>query len=657
MRHTYANVLCGVILSLAFTGPLQAASSSQEWPYFGGSHRFDRYSPLSRINASNVGRLSLLWERPSVDKSITDEFPDVVASPYHRGTPIMLDGVLYSPNGIGLVEAFDALTGKTIWVQKPFKATFKEVVGQSSRGVDVWRDGKSMRIFSVRGEYLYALNANDGSLITAFGEGGRVLLRRQTKDNAPFFSFNGPIVVRDVIVVGGNGGGKVGQGYGDYGLTREAAPENVRAYDVRTGKLRWTFEVMPRVGTPERATWGNAADYTGNMSAWAPLSADDATGYVYVPLSSPTNPNFGGHRPGDNLYANCLVALDSRTGTLVWKFQTVHHDLWDFDNASPPTLADLKVDGKVVKAVIQPNKTGFVFVLDRRTGKPVWPIEERPVPQSTVPGEHSSPTQPFPTRPEPFDVVGSQDENLVDFTPELRAEAITIRNRYVHGDIFTPPSVSNGAASHIQGSFELPGSVGAGNWNTGAFDPQTGRYYAVSTTAPDVLALVEARESEATIGYHYDNTAGPDYPEPPLGVGPQHDIPITKPPYGRITAYDMNEGRRLWVVANGDGPREHPLLKDLKLPPLGTPGRPVALVTQSLLFLGESSAAVFGSGVPGPSHFRAYDKATGRVIASVSLPAGTTGGPITYEVKGKQIIVVPIGSTSHGSSWVALGLP
>ena len=653
----FRKVLTAFTMALALPVAAQGESSARnpaEWSYFGGSHRFDRYSPLAKINAANVKNMRVLWTRPAVDKSILDQFPDVTPSPYLRGTPIMIGGVLYASNGIGLVEAFDAATGRTIWVQKPFAPTFKEVAGQSVRGLDYWRNGREARIISVRGEYLYALNAKDGSLVTSFGNGGRVSLNRDTPDKARYFNFNGPIVVGDVIVVGGNGGGNLGQGFGDFGLTKEARPEDIRGFDVRTGKQVWAFHVMPAPGTAEAATWGGASDYSGNMGAWGPLSADDELGYVYVPLSGPTNPPYGGHRPGANLYSNSLVALDARTGRLVWQYQTVHHDLWDYDNVSPPVIADLRVDRKRVKAVILANKNGFLFVFDRVSGKPVWPIEERPVPASTVPGEQASPTQPFPSKPEPFDRFGLSDDDLIDFTPELRAEAKRIRDHYVHGPMFMPPSVNTGKPGAM-GSILLPSDLGSAGWNTGTFDPETGRYYAVSTTFPNVVGLVKANEPGATIAYRYEDQPEVSFGGPPYGPGPQ-GLPLTKPPYGRITAYDMNKGDKLWVVANGDGPRDHPLLKPLGLPQLGHVGRPVALVTRSLLFLGEGSAAVYGVGIPDKSVFRAYDKGTGKVISELGLPAGTTGGVITYEVDGKQIVLVPIGSTAFGAAWVAMGL-
>ncbi len=400
------------------------AGSAADWSYFGGSKRFDRYSPLAQISRENVGKLQVVWTRSGVDPTLTSQFPDLSPSNYLRGTPIFWNGALYVPNGVGLVEAFDAESGRTLWVQKPYEMTLKEAAGQSTRGVDMWGQGKERRVISVRGEYLYELDAKTGAAIVEFGDKGRVSLNRHTPDGAAFFAFNGPIVVGDVIVVGGNGGGKAGGGYGDGGPETQSSPEDIRGYDVRTGRQLWQFHILPRAGEPGHETWGKgSADIVGNMGAWAPLSADEELGNVYVPLSAPTNSYYGGHRPGNNLYSDSLVALNAKTGALIWSFQMVHHDLWDSDNASAPTLGDITVSGKKIKAVIQPNKNGFLFVLDRTSGKPVWPIVERPVPKGILPGEETSPTQPFPTRPAPFDRQGIATDDLIDFTPALRADA------------------------------------------------------------------------------------------------------------------------------------------------------------------------------------------------------------------------------------------
>lgn len=652
MRVLTLVLLLGGLPGLVIAG----GAESSQWSYFGGSRRFDRYSPLAQIDAGNVNRLRAVWTRPGLDASLAQKYPDLAPSNYLRGTPILIDGVLYAPDAVGLVEAFDPATGKTLWVQKPFTDSLKEATGDSSRGVDYWREGQDLRILSVRGEYLYALDAATGALKEGFGDHGRVWLNRHTPDRARYFGFNGPIVVGDVIVVGGNGGGRTGAGYGDGGPEREARPENIRGYDVRSGRQLWTFHLIPQRGEKGRASWGKgSADFVGNMAAWAPLSADEKLGYVYVPLSAPTNSYFGGHRPGNNLYSDSLVALDARSGKLIWYFQMVHHDLWDYDNASAPTLGEITVEGQRIPAVMQPNKNGFLFVFDRRNGKPVWPIIERPVPRSTVPDEVASPTQPFPTRPPAFDRQGMTEDELIDFTPELRAQAKKILEQYDYGPLYSPLTVVDGRPGSKKGTIIVPSTWGAGNWNTGAFDPEHGVYYAVSMTLPEVNPLSRPTEPGATIAYEVAEPL-PGAEVSMYGPGPA-GLPLLKPPYGRITALDLNTGDKLWTVANGDGPRHHPLLEPLHLPPLGTIGRPAPLLTRTLLFLGESSDAIFGSvGDAHDSHFRAYDKASGKVVWETGLPAGTTGGPVTYETGGKQYIVVPIGGKDYGSGWIALAL-
>jgi len=659
MKHGGYLAFGAAIMAVAFPVGAQTPPAG-EWPSYGGNHAVDRYSPLSQIDAGNVGKLQMLWKRPAIDASLVAEFPDLSPSNYFRGTPIMVDGVLYAPDGVGLVEAFDARTGGTKWVQRPYAATLKEAAGISTRGVEHWKSGTEERIVVVRGDFLYALDAKNGGYIAGFGEKGRVSLRRTTPDNTGFMGLNGPIVVGDVIVVSGGGGGG-GADAGDGGDKREGTPEDVRGYDVRSGKLLWTFHVMPQEGDPARKSWGlDSAKDVGHMGAWATMSADEKLGLVYVPLTAPSNSYYGGHRPGDNLYANSLVALDAKTGKRAWHYQMVHHDLWDYDNASPPTLGTITHGGKRVDVVIQPNKTGFLFVFDRKTGKPIWPIEERPVPQSTVPGEATSPTQPFPTKPEPFDRQGVTEADLIDFTPEIAAEAKRIASHYTMGPLFSPPLLREPGPNGKKGVLAAPGAWGSGNWNTGAFDPETGRYYAVSMTLVNAFVLAKTDKPGATIAYQWP---GPEEgveadPETALyGPGP-HGLPLLKPPYGRITAYDMNKGDKLWTVANGDGPRDHPALKGLNLPPLGTPGRPAPLLTKTLLFLGESSDAIYGqSGVAGTSTFRAYDKTSGAELWRTTLPAGATGGPITYEVDGRQIIIVPVGGKQFGAGWLAYGLP
>ena len=649
----------------------QKTNATGEWRSYGSDKGFTRYSPLDQINRDNVHNLHVVWTRPALDLQIAAKFPDLVSSDYFRGTPVIVNGTLYAPDGVGLIEAFDAATGKTKWVQQPVEPTLQEAAGQSTRGVAYWRKNADERIVSVRKDYLYEIDAKTGKPMRDFGENGRVSLNRHTPDEAVYFGFPGPFIANDVIVVGGNGGGKTGGGYGDDGFDSRAKPEDIRGYDIYSGKQLWTFHVLPHKGEPGYDTWGKgSAEYMGNMAAWGSMTADEQLGYIYVPLSAPTVSYYGGHRPGKNLYSDSLLALNAKTGKLVWYFQMVHHDLWDYDSATPPVLGDITVDGRRIKAVIASNKTGFLYVFDRVTGKPVWPIEERPVPQSTAPGEETWPTQPFPTKPPAYDRQGFTEADLTDFTPELHRKAVEIASHYVLGPLFTPPSVMKDGK---KGTLALPSAWGSGNWNTGAFDPETGIYYAVSMTQPTAYGLAKSTDPKATMEY-WVPFGEPQQPaageaahrQPPPAHSEnaeQHPglnvegLPLMKPPYGRITALDLNKGTKLWMVPNGDGPRNHPLLKNLNLPPLGNLGRPVAMVTKTLLFVGDASESLFGrAGISGPAKFRAYDKATGQLIWQMDLPVGTTGGPMIYMADGQQLIIVPIGGKGYGAGWLALGL-
>ena len=433
-------------------------------------------------------------------------------------------------------------------------------------------------------------------------------------------------------------------------MRKEGQAGEVRAFDVRTGKPRWTFRVIPREGEPGIETWDQESwRYTGAGNVWAPMSADDELGYIYLPTTSPTNDMYGGHRLGNNLFSDSVVCLDAKTGKMVWHFQTIHHDLFDYDNPAAPILGDITVDGRRIKAVMQVTKQSFTYVFDRVTGKPVWPIVERPVPQSIVPGERTSATQPVPTKPPPFDRQGVAIDDLIDFTPELRAEAIEIVKHYVTGPVFMPPSLIGQGPNDTKGTIQLPGSVGGADWTGAGFDPETGMLYVPSMTNPFVANLVSGNPQQTNLRYRASTRE--------LLMGPQ-GLPLMKPPYGRITAIDLNRGEHAWMVPNGDGPRDHPLLKSLNLPPLGHASRGAPLVTKTLLFAPDGDQV--NTRTPpggGGKKFRALDKATGKTVWETDLDAGATGAPMTYMYKGKQYIVVAIGGRDHSAEFVALTLP
>jgi quinoprotein glucose dehydrogenase len=656
------------------------------WTHYGGDKAVTRYSPLAQITAANVSSLKIAWRRPGVDPRLTKAFPDLNPQPNYRATPVILNGVLYAPNAVGLLEAFDPTSGRTLWTQQPDKEGLAGVSGQSTRGADVWQRGTDRRLVFTRGEFLHVLDSETGKPSPGFGDQGRVNLHIDSPRANNYRWTGGPTVVGDVVIVAGNGGGT-----GDLGIVKEGAPEDVRGFDVRTGKLLWTFHVIPRPGEFGADTWGDSLSYVGSVGAYGAVTADEELGYVYVPLTAPSTV-YGGHRPGINLFGSSLVCLDAKTGKRVWHYQMVHHDIWDYDNESAPVLGDITVNGRRIKAVMQPNKNGFLYVFDRVTGQPVWPIEERPVPQSTVPGEQTWPTQPFPTKPPAFDRQGLTLDDLIDFTPELRAEAVAYLKDYVIGPMYTPPSVVSDEPGGKKGTYTNPGTWGAANWHTGAFDPETGIFYAVSHTLPYLNNLVKATDPKATLAYHFKQPPpspnagrgsgaagtqgqGVNQPQPggasqggqtPQGNSGQRmreliskeGLPLTKPPYGRITAIDVNRGEHVWMVPNGDGPRNHPRLKHLNLPPLGIHGRAAPLVTKTLLFLGEGSDSIGGLPADGWGRmFRAYDKATGKVLWETELPAGTSGGPMTYMAAGKQYVVVAIGGRNHPPELVAFALP
>ena len=400
-------VVCAALLGAAGESP------RGEWRYYAGDNGSKKYSPLDQINPSNISKLRVAWRRPQIDPSVLAASPGLRLTNNYRSTPIMVDGVLYATNAVGIAEAFDPETGKTIWTQKiPGELTGNPGLGGAIRAVAYWGRGNDARIFSYQKQYLYALHPKTGEPVREFGDQGRIDLSiaGQFLWNAP------PLVVKDVVVIGASMPDQ------DSATKKEGVPGEVRAFDARTGRLRWSWRAIPRENEPGSETWeSDALRYIGAGNVWAPMSADDDLGYIYLPTSGATNDMFGGHRPGANLYTSSIVCLDATTGKRIWHFQMVHHDLFDYDTPAAPVLADISVNGRRVKAVVQVTKQAFAYVLDRVNGKPVWPIEERPVPASTVPGERAFPTQPFPTKPPAFDRQGITVDDLIDFTPELRA--------------------------------------------------------------------------------------------------------------------------------------------------------------------------------------------------------------------------------------------
>jgi glucose dehydrogenase len=630
------------LLFLAGSGTPLHAQDAEQWGFYSANGHTTRYSPLAQIDASNVARLRIAWRHPQADPAVVAANPDLTLSQRYMATPIYVNGALYIPNGFGLAEAIDPKTGRTLWTQKPLIDGPEGLPSlMISKGVAYWGRGGDARILTVRQQHLFALNPRSGEPITTFGDGGKVDL------TTPDFRYKWagvPVVAGDVVIVGSS---MLEQ---DSAVYKNGEPGEVRAFDVRTGKPRWTFQAIPREGDPATATWRNDSwKYSGAANTWSTFSVDEELGRVYVPTSGGTNDMYGGHRLGDNLYTSSIVCLDAKTGERVWHFQTVHHDLFDYDLPAAPILVDITVDGRDIRALAQVTKQGFVFVLDRVTGKPVWPIEERPVPKSTVPGEVTSPTQPYPTKPPAFERQGLTADDLIDFTPELRAEALEIVKRYVIGPQFTPPSVIGKGPNDTLGTIQLAGASGGANWNGGAFDPETNVLYVGSRTVAFVADLFAPDPARSDLRYRAGMRE--------IMNGPR-GLPLMKPPYGRITAFDLNRGEQLWWVPNGDGPRNHPALAALNLPPLGDATPSAVIATKTLLFVTEADKSTPRSPANvGGTKFKALDKATGEKLWEIDLGVGQNNTPMTYMHEGKQYVVVAIGSTDHPAELVALALP
>ena len=644
---TLRSFLLGGLLSLAIiasgtTAAAQTGTSDGEWTSYGGDKGSTKYSPLDQIDRHNVSRLRIAWRRSAVAEELRSSHPDLSVGHNFRSTPLMIGGVLYASSGVGLVEAFDPATGRTIWVQDPPEG--ERIGGSASRGIAYWRDGSEERLLAVRGQFLWALDIETGALIDTFGANGRVDLKPGLGPLATGYRWtSAPLVCNDTVMVGVS--------MTDSPRSKEAPPGMVQAFDVRSGARRWTFNPIAQPGEVGNETWEDESwSYTGAANVWSLMSADEELGYAYLPTGAPTNDMYGGHRLGDNLFANSLVCVECATGERVWHFQTVHHDVWDYDHPGAPISVDITVDGTPIKAVVQLTKQAMAFVFDRATGEPVWPIEERPVPTSNTPGERLSPTQPFPTKPAPFDRHGLTMDDLIDFTPELRAEAVELANRYVLGPIYTPPSIKGDGPDDTKGTLQVPTEVGGAEWGGASFDPETGILYVPSVTGTFAADLIPGDQDRTNLRY----TRGTRE----IISGPR-GLPIMKPPYGRIVAIDLNTGEHLWTVPNGDGPRDHPALAHLNLPPLGQPSHNMLLATKTLLFVSHGDPIMAGRPASGANDtlLRAYDKASGQVVWEMELPAGTTGAIMTYMHRGKQYIVAPIGSTDHPPEFVALSLP
>jgi len=680
-RFVFFGIIVTALTAGVMPGAGQAPARSTrpstqngEWPSYGGDLASSKYSPLDQINGNNFTNLEIAWRAKSPDallsislpnggewtadfKSIFDELnrldprrwrdgaPPFVTN--FKSTPLMVGGTLYlnSPSSVGM--ALDAKTGATKWIYNPKSyesGTTTMSARWNQRGVGYWTDGAEERVFWGTGDgYLVAVDAKTGRPILDFGTNGKVDLmtglpraKRGERDhfNALTYSVQSPpFVVRDLVITPAS--------ISSYLINKEQIPGYIRAFDVRTGALRWTFKTVPTPGEFGNETWDNDSwSYAGKVTTWSMMSADEELGHIYMPTNTTAPDFYGGHRHGDNLFAESILCLDLDTGKRLWHFQTVHHGLWDYDNPAAPNLLDITVNGRRIKALAQITKQGFIYTFNRENGEPVWPIEERPVPPSDIPGEKASPTQPFPTKPKAFELQGVTIEDLADFTPAIRARAVEAIKPFKIGPLFTPPT--------LQGTIMQPGASGGGNWGGAAVDPDTGMLFVPSKQGMGVIRL-EAPKPDQQANLRYVQV-------PPRSPNMGGGVPLLKPPYSRMTAVNMNTGEHAWMVpaGNGDRYRNLPELKPLNLPPLGgdhSTSGPV--LTKTLLVY-----PLTAGGSTGGPRLVAYDKATGKEMGSVDLPGTPIGTPMTYMADGKQYIALTVAAPQgQVPELVAFALP
>ena len=645
MFTIYRLILSFVLAAGALTLPAitwsQQGTSVYEgdWPSWAGSWNASRYSPLDQINAENVDELEIAWQWSTQGFGPGTDF-------VNPSTPLEVDGVLYANVGTTRnVVALDATSGQVLWMFRYDEGDrFDEAPRKGAgRGVAYYNNGQKARIFDISPGYqLVSLDPETGILDPSFGDGGIVDLyvgvRNGDDPRYPYPDIGisaPPFIMNDVIVVGAahRTGGRPRSKFNTKG--------DIRGFDVNTGELLWTFHTIPERGEYGYESWISGNDITGNSGVWAAISGDPELGHVYLPIEDPTGDYYGGDRHGDNLFSSGLVALDVRTGERQWHYQFIHHDIWDWDIPSPPIIADLPNGRKVVMSV---TKQAWVYTFDRLTGEPIWPIVERPVPVGDVPNEWYAPTQPFPTRPAPFDRQGFTEEDMIDWTPEIKALALeSVEGFRLSPSIYSPPSLQD-APDGTRGLLSLPSSTGGSNWESSAFDPETGILYVPSRTQLQVLALAKNPDSDIDLSQGFGVRA-------PRVQGLQ----IVKPPYGRITAIDMNSGDHLWMIANADTPdniKNHPLLEGIDIPRTGIPTRAGVLLTKSLLFVAEGTGGVGASPI-----FRAVNKETGDIIAEIDLPANQGGIPFTYEHAGKQYVAMFVTSGNSAAELIAYALP
>jgi quinoprotein glucose dehydrogenase len=650
---------CSVLVALAACVPLlivlpgraQQGAKNGEWRAYGADIGNTHYSPLDQINAGNFSRLQVAW------RFRTDNFGPTRETNL-ESTPLMAGGVLYSTAGSRRTAvAMDPANGELLWFYKENEGKRGENAPRqlSGRGLSYWSDGRGddRIIYVTPGYRMIALNAHTGAKIASFGNNGVVDLKLEDDQNidldtGEIGTHSVPAVAGDVILVG------AAHRPGGAPRVKANVKGYVRAFDARTGKRLWIFHNIPLPGEFGHDTWEkDSAENTGNAGVWGQISVDLDLNMAYIPIELPTGDFYGGHRPGNNLFGETLLAVDLKTGVRKWHFQLVHHGIWDNDIPCAPILMDITVNGQPVKAVAQPTKQAFLYVFNRVTGQPIWPIPERPVEKGDVPGEWYAPTQPHPTKPAAYDRQGSSIDDLIDFTPELRAEAIKLAKNYKMGPIFTPPVVSKPEGPW--GTLGMATAGGGTNWPGGSFDPETHIAYMPSQRTMGSIGLIPGDPSRTEFAYVSGSAA-------PRGSGGTtvQGLPLAKPPYASITAINMDTGDTLWQIAHGETPdniKNHPALKGVNIPRTGRPGVFGILVTKTLLIAGEKGVFTTPNGQVG-AMLRAYDKATGQEIGNgIYMPAPQSGTPMTYMLNGRQYIVVAISSPQYGAEFVAFHLP
>ena len=677
----FISSLLILLFSLPGLALAQKGAPDGEWPTYGGDLGHTRYSALGQISAENFSDLEVAW------RFKTDNFGP---NPEYRfqSTPLMVNGTIYTTAGSRrAVVALDAITGEILWQysMREGERGANSPRQLSGRGLSFWQEGEDSRIIYVTPGYrMVALDAGTGNPIESFGVNGVVDLKQNADQQIDLVTGEiglhaTPIVANDVVIVG------AAHRTGGNPKSRQNVKGYVRGFDVRSGERLWIFHTIPMPGEYGSESWeGDSASYTGNTGVWAQISVDLELETVYLPVETATGDYYGAYRPGDNLFAESLLAVDLHTGERKWHYQLVHHGIWDHDIPCAPILIDINVDGQMIKAVAQPTKQAFLYVFNRETGEPIWPIEEREVEQGDVPGEWYSSTQPFPTKPPAYDRQGVALSDLMDFTPELNAKALEVASWHKLGPIFTPPVISD--INGPLGTLMAPATGGGTNWPGGSFDPETNTLYVSSNSSLASIAVVPPYPGQSDMAYIQGNAAtGPrtsggagssagggrtefggartERPQssrgtPPIGLRVD-GLPLLKPPYGGITAIDMNRGEILWQIAHGETPdrvRSHPALAGLDIPRTGQNASVGTLVTSTLLIAGEAELTSDENGVR-RAMLRAYDKSTGAEVGALRMPAPQTGSPMTYRVDGVQYLAVAVSGGGYSGELIVFKVP